>query len=105
MNEQGYSTEWGKAWDIVWTLSQEGTITSAHASIEKLTGWPSSAWEGLALLDLVHAEDIPLVARQLRDVVSGHSMPPFDLRIRARGGANVVAEAAFTRLPDGGTPG
>jgi PAS domain S-box-containing protein len=105
MNDISPSTQGKSAWDIVWTLSQEGTITSANAAVEKLTGWASSAWEGQSLMALVHPDDMPVIARHLRDVLDGQLLPPFELRIRSRSGPAVLAEASITRLQNGHAPG
>ena len=100
MNNNSFLTQWESAWDIVWTLSPEGTITAANEAIEAMTGWPASAWEGRSLLDLVHPDDVPVVARHLQSVMDGQLQPPFELRIPSSRGEDVLAEAAITRLPE-----
>lgn len=47
--------------DMIFTLSDEGLITSLNPAFETITGWPRSKWMGKHLGHLVHPDDLSLM--------------------------------------------
>ncbi|MCE8429314.1 MAG: PAS domain S-box protein, partial [Candidatus Methanoperedens sp.] len=60
-SEARYRGLFESAKDLIFTVSQEGLITSLNPAFETITGWPRSKWLGKHLELLVHPDDLSLM--------------------------------------------
>ncbi len=89
--------------DIVFTLSQNGTITSLNAAFETITGWQHEQWMGKNFHPLIHPDDLPLKLLVYQHVF-GEKMQPqcFELRILSKPGDYITMEFTVkTQIRDG----
>ena len=83
--------------DVIYSLTEDGTITSLNPAFEKLTGWSRSEWIGRSFIGMVHPEDIPQVMERFQEVLKGEVPPPSESRFLSKSGEDLVGE--FTCTP------
>ncbi len=83
--------------DAIFSLDEQGVITSLNPAFETILGWPASTWLGRTFHDLVHSEDLALATQQFSRALQGEQLPPFELRLVAASGRLVDLE--FTVAP------
>jgi diguanylate cyclase (GGDEF)-like protein/PAS domain S-box-containing protein len=88
--------------DVIYSLTEDGTITSLNPAFEKLTGWSRSEWIGRSFIGMVHPEDIPQVMEKFQEVLKGEVPPPSDSRFLSKSGEELVGEFTCTpKVKDG----
>ncbi len=84
--------------DIIFTLSQDGTIISLNAAFETITGWQREQWIGKNFQPLVHPDDLPLKVLVYQHIFAEKKQPQgFELRILSKPGDYMTME--FTVKP------
>lgn len=78
--------------EAVYTISNDGKITSLNSAFRRLTGWSSKKWLGKSFERLVHPEDLPLALETFQKVKKGQSQASYELRIRSRTGKYLIGE-------------
>jgi len=88
--------------DVIYSLTEDGTITSLNPAFEKLTGWSRSEWIGRSFIGMVHPEDIPQVMEKFQEVLKGEVPPPSESRFLSKSGEDLVGEFTCTpKVKDG----
>jgi PAS domain S-box-containing protein len=95
-SENRYRSLVEAARDVIFTTSNEHTITSLNAAFETMTGWRREEWIGRSFVELVLPEDLPLAVAMSAHVALGESMPVFEVRVRTKPGGFVVAQVSGT---------
>lgn len=86
--------------DAALLLRHDAVITYASPAVEMLFAWEQEALIGTSVVDLLHDEDRPALARLLEDVnARPGAHPPVDVRVQAFHDWR-WAEASFTNLLD-----
>ncbi|HYI16932.1 MAG TPA: GAF domain-containing protein, partial [Thermomicrobiales bacterium] len=89
--------------DAIFSISvSDGSFTALSPAFERLTGWQRAEWLGRSFVDIVHPDDLPLAFEQFRQVLEGVSPPPFELRIQARDGQEIIGEFRLTSQVEDG---
>jgi PAS domain S-box-containing protein len=96
-SEERYRSLVETARDIIFTFSQDGTITSLNPIFETITGWTSTEWLSKPFSSIVHPDDLSFVLEFLQHTLQGHTPPIFELRVLSKSGEYLIAE--FTATP------
>jgi two-component system cell cycle sensor histidine kinase/response regulator CckA len=84
--------------DVIFTLSQDGTITSLNVAFETTTGWQREQWIGKNFQHLIHPDDLPLKLLVYQRVFGEKMLPQgFELRVLSKPGDYITIE--FTVKP------
>ena len=87
--------------DIIAVVSPETRIRYQTPSVERLLGYRPEALDGTLLSDLLHPEDQPRALAMIAEMTQrGTTPPPFEWRLRRRGGEWFFAEVIATNLLD-----
>ena len=78
--------------DVVYTISEDGILTSLNPAFEQITGWTRNDWIGKSFVDLVHPEDLPKAMETFVEASKGRLTSPYELRIRTKAGEYIVGE-------------
>jgi PAS domain S-box-containing protein len=102
-SEQRFRTLVEVAPDIIFSVATaDGVLTALNPAFEAITGWPRADWLGQPLTPLVHPDDLQLVSDAFARLGRGEHLSPFELRVRAQDGAEIVLEVrAAPRQEDG----
>lgn len=84
--------------DVIYSLAEDGTITSLNPAFESITGWASSEWLGKQFIPLVHPDDVPLAIETFKKALNEEKLPPYELRILSKSGEYIVGEFTSTSL-------
>jgi len=95
-SEQRYRQLVESARDIIYTVSQDATITSINPAFEGLTGWSSSECIGKHLPSLVHPDDWPLALEMGMHALRGERPPLHEVRILSKSGEYLTGEFSIT---------
>ncbi len=92
------------AWDITYSISNNGTISAISPSCQAATGWTPEELSGKHFLSIIHPDDVQQATEMFHAVLSGgqsdRSMK--ELRVRARSGDYRIEEFRSTQvLQDG----
>ncbi len=82
--------------DIIFTISQEGKITSLNPAFEAITGWSRAEWIDKSFVPIVHPDDLSSVDEIYRRVMNGETPQRFELRIRTKSGSYATMEFTVT---------
>jgi PAS domain S-box-containing protein len=96
-SEERYRNLVESAPEVIYTISNDGIITSLNDTFEKLTGWSRPEWIGKSFESLIHPDDLPLAIQTLQDIVAGKALQPYELRVVSKSGRYLVGE--FTSRP------
>ncbi|MHA2244698.1 MAG: PAS domain S-box protein [Candidatus Hodarchaeales archaeon] len=88
--------------DIIFTLSDDGTITSLNLAFEKLTGWSRDEIIGKSWTKLIHPEDISVAIKSLKTVMNGEVPSRTEVRIKTRSDDYLVFDGRTTSLVEDG---
>jgi PAS domain S-box-containing protein len=83
--------------ETIYTLTNEGKISSLNSAFARLTGWPRKKWLGKSFKPLVYPKDLPLAMRTFENAKKGKRQRPYELRIRSRKRGYITGE--FTSRP------
>jgi PAS domain S-box-containing protein len=97
-SEERYRQLIESARDFIFTLAADGTIKTLNHVFETLTGLKAEQWKGKPFQLILHPDDASILVETLRRVMSGETLPLFELRIRLEAGGYVVGE--FTTAPE-----
>jgi len=87
--------------DVVFSLSPEGTITMLSPAFETITDMSAADWIARPFTDLLHPEDAPRAAEQLRASLAGRPVEAPPLRIRTKAGWALADIRTAPRIEDG----
>ena len=82
--------------DVIYTLSEEGTITSLNPAFETYTGWSPTEWIGKPLQSIVHPDDWPAELEFLESMLRGEMPSLHEVRVRTKSGGYIVVESRVT---------
>jgi PAS domain S-box-containing protein len=83
--------------EAIYTLSEEGIITSLNPTFENITGWRRSEWLGKSFTAIIHPDDLPLAWETFQNTLNGKTPPSYELRVLSKSGKYLVGE--FTSKP------
>ncbi|HND61344.1 MAG TPA: PAS domain S-box protein [Opitutaceae bacterium] len=83
--------------DAIFSLDEQGVITSLNPAFETIVGWPCAAWVGRPFHGLVHPDDLAQALRIFGQALQGETVAPFELRVVAASGR--VVDLEFTIAP------
>jgi PAS domain S-box-containing protein len=96
VSEERYRNLVETAQDLIYTVSQEGIITSLNPAFEKLTNFSRSEWVGRPISDLIHPEDRYSGDEILQRVYHREIPPAFKLRILSKSHDYLIGEFTLT---------
>jgi PAS domain S-box-containing protein len=88
--------------DAVFTLREDGLITSLNPAFETITGYACGEWIGTSFWPLVDASDRDRAGAQFLRVLQGERTAPFEIQIRKKDGSSATVEFSSTRQTAGG---
>jgi PAS domain S-box-containing protein len=92
--------------DVIFSLSENGTITSLNLAFEKRTGWSRSEWIGKSFAGLLHPQDLPLIIEAFQKVIGGAPPPASEFRFLSKSGDYLTGElVASPQIKDGTVTG
>jgi PAS domain S-box-containing protein len=97
-SEERYRSLVDNAPDVVFTLSRSGRIVSLNPVFESLTGFSSKEWIGRGFRDILHPDDWKSALGFFQTVRRGESVRTLELRVRTRGGKEIIGEFIATPL-------
>ena len=68
--------------DVVYTISENGTLASLNPAFERLTDWKRSEWIGKSFASLIHPDDLNTAMETFEKTLHGECLPPYELRVR-----------------------
>jgi PAS domain S-box-containing protein len=83
--------------DVIYTISENGTLASLNSAFERLTGWKCSEWICKSFASLVHPDDLNTAMETFEKTLHGECLPPYELRVLSKSGEYLVGE--FTSRP------
>ncbi|MDD5748715.1 MAG: PAS domain S-box protein [Actinomycetota bacterium] len=83
--------------DVIYTISEEGIITSLNTAFGRITGWSREEWIGKPHLELVHPDDHEKAMDTFLAATEGKPQKSFELRILSKSGEYLVGE--FISVP------
>ena len=88
--------------EVIFSLAvRDGSFTSINAAFERLTGWNREDWLSKPFTSLAHDDDVPRAVANIHQVILGEQPPPFEIRIRCRGGDDRSVEFVVTPQHEG----
>ncbi len=84
--------------EVIYSLSEDATITSLNPAFEKITGWKVSEWIDKPFMSLIHPDDLPFAIETFQQVLHGETPPPYELRVLSRNGEYLVGEFRSTPI-------
>ncbi|MBI4810933.1 MAG: PAS domain S-box protein, partial [Ignavibacteriales bacterium] len=84
--------------EVIYSLAEDGTITTLNPAFESITGWSCSEWLGKQFIPLVHPDDVPLAIETFKKALNEEKLPPYELRILSKSGEYIVGEFTSTSL-------
>jgi PAS domain S-box-containing protein len=78
--------------DVVYTISENGTLVSLNPAFERLTGWKCSEWIGKSFASLIHPDDLNTAMETFEKALHGECLPPYELRVRSKSGEYLIGE-------------
>ncbi len=72
--------------DVIFTLTEGGSIASLNTAFDVNTGFSRDEYVGRQFVELIHPYDLPHAMEIFANILSGHPMPLFELRVRTRSG-------------------
>jgi len=100
-SEARYRTIFESVADIVFTLTQDGIISSLNSSFERSTGWHSDEWIGKPFPPIVHPDDQPLMQDLFDRLLLGEVIGAVELRILTKSGSYADFEVNSSMSNDG----
>jgi len=88
--------------DVIYSLAEDGSITSLNPAFERITGWSCSEWLGKPFMTLIHPSDLPLAIESFKQSLGGKKQPPYELRVLSKSGEYLVGEFTSTPLMEKG---
>jgi PAS domain S-box-containing protein len=103
VSETRYRTLVEDVRDVIFTLTERGSIASLNAAFEASTGLSRDEYVGRQFSELIHPDDLPHATGFFAGILSGHMMPLFELRVRTRSEVYRIFEfkVATDRTADG----
>jgi two-component system cell cycle sensor histidine kinase/response regulator CckA len=88
--------------DVIYSLSEDGTITTLNPAFEKITGWSRDECLGKPFMPFVHPDDLPRAVETFQRVLRGETPASYELRILSKSGEYLVGEFISTpQMRDG----
>jgi len=101
-SERRYRNLIENAPDVIYSLAEDGSITSLNPAFERITGWSCSEWLGKPFMTLIHPSDLPLAIESFKQSLGGKKQPPYGLRVLSKSGEYLVGEFTSTPLMEKG---
>ncbi|GAG51563.1 unnamed protein product, partial [marine sediment metagenome] len=95
-SEERYRSFVENARDVIYTVSEDATITSLNPAFESITGWSRTEWIGKPLQSIVHPDDWPKELELLESMLRGETPPTHELRVRSKSGEYLIGESRIT---------
>jgi PAS domain S-box-containing protein len=95
-SEQQYRNLVEVANDVIFTLSDEGEVTSLNPAFEKVTGWSNAEWIGKSFASIIHPDDLSVAVEVFQRVFQGEMVPLFELRVLFKSGEYGFGEFTVT---------
>jgi PAS domain S-box-containing protein len=96
-SEQRYRRLVDTARDVIFELDARGNFVALNPAFETVTGFAREEWLGKPFAPLIEAADAPRAAELFQRNIRGEPLPVFELNIRSKNGAPLVAE--ITTVP------
>lgn len=95
-SEERYRSLVESAKDVIFTLSDDGTLTSLNSAFETITGWSREEWIGKAFSPIIHPDDLPLAMLRFQKTLQGETVPMSELRVKVKSGGYLTGEFKTT---------
>lgn len=91
-----------RAPDVIYTLAEDGTISSLSPRFEAVSDWRRDEWVGKPFTDMVHPDDLPAAVASFQASLRGETPPPLEMRVRLRSGEYKPFEMSSSPLVEHG---
>lgn len=85
-SEERYRKLYETVRDIIFTLNNDGVLTSLNPSFEAITGFSQNEWIGKYFGPLIHQEDLQLSLDLFNRALQDEKLPVFELRVLTKQG-------------------
>jgi diguanylate cyclase (GGDEF)-like protein/PAS domain S-box-containing protein len=89
--------------DLICLHDLDGSVVYLTPSSQSILGYPPEALVGSLPFDLIHSDDVDVVRKQLKQLLSGEQLKHFRYRIRQRGGNYIWLETSAQLIHNGDT--
>lgn len=100
-SEEKYRLLIETATDVIYTVSNDGILTSANPAFETATGWKTEDYIGKHFISLVHPDEIDFSFEVHRKIQNGEKPPTFVQRILLKSGEYAFTEFSITPMIEG----
>lgn len=101
-SEERYRSLFETVKDIIFTLSNDGEITSLNPVFEAITGYSRDEWVGKHFAPIIHPDDLHFSLDLLRRALQGEMLPVFELRLLTKQGEYKLMECTVAQKTIGG---
>jgi PAS domain S-box-containing protein len=95
-SEERYRSLFENAKDIIFTVSNDGVITSLNPGLKATTGWSREELIGKPFIPLIHPDDSDMIVKKFQNTLEGGTSPPYEVRVKKKSGAYFVGEVRST---------
>lgn len=95
-SEACYRGMFDTARDAIFLISPKGTVEALNPAFETMTGYALSEWLGRPFELLLPSEDVPLLQQFFKFALQGETLPAIRIRLQAKSGQIIHAEANIT---------
>ncbi|MGA9407661.1 MAG: PAS domain S-box protein, partial [Bacteroidota bacterium] len=78
--------------DTIFTISNNGNITSVNAAFESATGWKREEWLGKPFTEVLHPNDVPTMLDRFGRSMKGEPQPLEEIRVKTKSDKYVLVE-------------
>jgi PAS domain S-box-containing protein len=103
-SEARYRNIFNAAYDVIYTIEPDGTLSSISPSAERMTGWRPEEWIGKHFAPVVHPDDQSRVQVVLDRLFAGETYPGAEIRIVTKSGAYLDTEFTAAMHHRDGSP-
>ena len=95
-SEARYRDLFESAKDFIFTISEDGIITSLNPAFEKITGWLCHEWLGKNFEPLVHPDDLSFIIELNHRFLKGETMPSsIETRLLSKAGEYLLMDISI----------
>jgi PAS domain S-box-containing protein len=95
--EEHYRTLVEVSPEVIYSTTDDGTITALNPAFETITGWSCAEWIGKSFVGLIHPDDVQENIGRFHEVLRGETKHAYEVRMLSKSGVYMVGE--FTSAP------
>lgn len=91
-SEEKYRTLVESSLDIIFTVTENGVLSSLNPAFEKITGYSAEEWIGKEYTPLIHPDDAKHLRSRVKRMLRGEELQPAEMRVITKSGDMRVLE-------------